>query len=56
MAVDNCTVTSNSISALPGQEVAAGVVELIITPNSPVDIISAADFYIGGAQDIGGNQ
>jgi len=56
MAVDNCTVTSNSISALPGQEVAAGVVELIITPNSPADIISAADFYIGGAQNIGGNQ
>ena len=56
MAVNNCTVTSNSISALPGQEVAAGVVELTITPNSPVDIISAADFYIGGAQDIGGNQ
>jgi len=56
MAVNNCTVTSNSISALPGQEVAAGVVELTITPNSPVDIISAADFYIGGAQGIGGNQ
>lgn len=56
MAVNNCTVTSNSISALPGQEVAAGVVELTITPNNPADIISAAEFYIGGAQDIGGNQ